>query len=65
MSIGGLEFESLVSDPSILDPRPGLGGLGLEMFSGFDLLGLRLGPMNYWACLKLIHAQQLTLNFRV
>jgi hypothetical protein len=55
MSLGGLEFESLVSDPSISDPRPGLGGLGLETFSGSDLPGLRLGPMNFWACLKLIH----------
>jgi hypothetical protein len=36
-SLGGLKFESLVSDPSVLDPRHGLGGLGPKKFLGFDL----------------------------
>ena len=33
----GLKFESMVSDPFVLDPRPGLKSSGLEMFLGFDL----------------------------
>jgi hypothetical protein len=36
LGLRGLEFESLVSDPSILDPRPGLGGSRPEIFLGFD-----------------------------
>jgi hypothetical protein len=40
MGLGGLEFESLVSDPSVSDPRHGLGGSRPKMFSGFDLSGL-------------------------
>jgi hypothetical protein len=33
----GLEFEFLVSDPSISAPRLGLEGSGPDMFLGFDL----------------------------
>jgi hypothetical protein len=36
-SLVGLEFESLVSDPSVLDPRHGLGGSRPKKFLGFDL----------------------------
>jgi hypothetical protein len=32
ISLGGLESESLVSDPSVSDPRCGLGGSGPERF---------------------------------
>jgi hypothetical protein len=39
-SLGGLEFESLVSDPSVLDSRLGLGGSGPEMFLGSNFPGL-------------------------
>jgi hypothetical protein len=37
LRLGGLEFESLVLDPSVSDRRPGLGGSKPEMFLGFDL----------------------------
>ena len=40
-----LKFESLVSDPSVLDPRPGLKGSGLKMFLGFDLRWRTIGPI--------------------
>jgi hypothetical protein len=33
----GLEFEPLVSDPFVSNPRPSPGGSGLESFLGFDL----------------------------
>jgi hypothetical protein len=34
--LGDLEFESLVSNPFVLDSRPGLGGSRPEIFLGFD-----------------------------
>jgi hypothetical protein len=37
LRLTGLEFESLVLDPSVSDLRPGLGGSRPEMFLGFDL----------------------------
>jgi hypothetical protein len=37
--LGGLEFKSLVLDPSVSDLKLGLGGSGPEMFLGFDFLG--------------------------
>jgi hypothetical protein len=40
MGLRGLESESLVSDPSVSNPRCGLGGSGPETFSGSDLSGL-------------------------
>jgi hypothetical protein len=40
MGLGGLISESLVSDPSISNPRRGLKGSRLEKFSGSDLNGL-------------------------
>jgi hypothetical protein len=41
----GLKFESLVSDPSISDLRPGLGVSGPEMLLGFDLGWIIIGPI--------------------
>jgi hypothetical protein len=50
MSLRGLEFKSLVSDPSVSDSRPGLGGQGLRRsrvltFLGFDLSRGTIVPM--------------------
>jgi hypothetical protein len=36
MGLRGLKSKSLVSDPSVLDPRRDLGGLRLEKFSRSD-----------------------------
>jgi hypothetical protein len=43
MSLGGPKSVSLVSDPSVLDPRPGLGGRGLRRSWALTFLGLDLG----------------------
>jgi hypothetical protein len=43
MSLGGPESESMVSDPSVSDPRPGLGGRGLRCYRALTFLGLDLG----------------------
>jgi hypothetical protein len=57
----GPEFESLVSNPSVSDLRLGLGGSGLEMFLGFDFLGLWLELVNQWAYQRLIHDPTILL----
>ena len=36
----GLEFKSLVLNSFVSDPSPNLEGSGLEMFLGFNFLGL-------------------------
>jgi hypothetical protein len=47
LGLRGLEFKSLISNPSVLNSRPGLGGSGPEMFLDFDFPRLRLGVVNY------------------